>query len=205
MGFAASDDSYLALFDVACDDATSCVTACAKAGGVGEMCDASECLPASQGGNACVPPPVWGSLESIQTEDASVLDMTQIVLADTGYADVLVVDDFGLDVPDGAAIRGITVEVRRAGDASVVDDSVRLVKAGKVVGAEHGRPDAWGDEPAWVSYGAEDDLWSEGWTPAELNAADFGVAVSLQYTEDAGNTRAYIDEVRITVAYSSCD
>jgi hypothetical protein len=204
-GFQAGDDSYLALFDVTCDDATACVEACGKAGGATEMCGASECLPAPPSGNACVPPPVWGNLESIQVEDSSVLDMTQIVLVNTSYTDVLLVDDFGLDVPDGAEVRGIAVEVRRAGDPSVVDDSVRLVKGGKLVGAEHGKPEAWGDEPSWVTYGAEDDTWSESWSPAELNAPDFGVALSAQYTEDAGNTRAYVDEVRVTVSYSKCD
>ncbi len=131
--------------------------------------------------------------------------MTQIVLAATSYTDTLLVDDFALDVPDGATVHGITVEVRRAGDASIVDDSVRLLKGGKLVGAEHGKPDAWGDEPAWVTYGAEDDTWSEVWTPAELNAADFGVAFSAQYTGDAGNTRAYVDQVRVTISYSKCD
>ena len=204
-GFEAGDDAYLELFDVACDDASVCVDECATRGGTEEMCGASECLPAVGAGNACVPAPIWGNLESIQVEDASVFDMSQIVMVTTDYRDTLLVDDFGLDVPDSARIRGITVEVRRAGDASVVDDTVRLLKGGSVVGAEHGSSDAWSDEPTWVTYGGEDEAWSETWTAADLNAQDFGVALSAQYTGDAGNTRAYVDQVRVTISYSACD
>lgn len=203
-GFEAGDDKYLELFDVPCGDALTCVEECDQRGGLKAMCIASECLPASESTKSCVPPPIWGSLESIQAEDQSILDMSQIVLVNSSYRDVLVVDDFALDVPAAATIRGITVQVRRSGDASVVDDSVRLVKAGEVVGSEHGTPEAWSDDPEWISYGGEADTWSEDWTAADLNAADFGVGLSAQYTEGAGNTRAYVDQVRVTVSYSDC-
>ncbi|HKY36731.1 MAG TPA: hypothetical protein VJN18_12365 [Polyangiaceae bacterium] len=203
-GFAGGDDSYLELFDMTCSDASTCIDECTVHQGSAEMCGASECLPDAQGSNACVPPGIWGGLESIQLEDSSMLDMTQIVLASSPYRDVLLVDTFGLDVPEGADIRGITVEVRRAGDATVVDDSVRLLKAGELFGAERGISDAWSDEPAWVSYGGEDDSWGEQWLAADLKAESFGLGLSAQYTDDAGNTRAYVDQVRLTVSYSIC-
>ncbi|HKY41081.1 MAG TPA: hypothetical protein VJN18_34345 [Polyangiaceae bacterium] len=204
-GFAAGDSSYLEIFDLACDDASTCVDDCVNRGGSDAMCDASECLPAVGAGNACVPAPIWGSLESIQVEDASVFNMAQIVLTTNPYRDVLLVDDFALDVPEGASILGITVEVRRAGDASVTDDSVRLLRGGQLVGVEHGKPDVWSDEPDWVTYGSSDDTWGEVWTPVDVSAEGFGVGLSAQYTEDAGNTRAYIDQVRVTVSYSTCE
>lgn len=204
-GFAAGDANYLELFDVACEDVATCVDACAERGGTEAMCEASECLPAAATGNTCVPAPIWGSLESIQVEDASVFDMTQIVLTTSPYQDLLLVDDFALDVPGRATIRGITVEVRRVGDASVADDAVRLFRAGQLVGADQGKPDVWSEEPEWVTYGGSDDTWGEAWSSADLRSDAFGVALSAQYSEDAGNTRAYIDQVRVTVSYSICE
>lgn len=203
-GFEGGDEDYVELFDLACTEAATCIDECTTRAGTDEMCAASECLPDAQGGSACVPPGIWGSLEGILAEDDSVLDMSQIVLTSTAYRDALLVDDFGLDVPEGAHIRGIAVEVRRAGDFSVVDDSVRLLKSGERAGAERGTPDEWSEEPGWVSYGGEDDDWGESWSPADLNAEGFGVALSAQYTEAAGNTRAYVDQVRVTISYSLC-
>jgi hypothetical protein len=203
-GFAAGDASYLEIFDVACDAVSTCIDDCVGRGGTQDMCDASECLPAAAG-DACVPAPIWGSLESIQVEDSSVFDMTQIVLTTSPYRDTLLVDDFALEVPDGASVLGITVEVRRAGDASVADDSVRLLRAGELVGGERGKPDMWSEQPEWVTYGSAEDTWGEVWTSADVTAEGFGVAISAQYTEDAGNTRAYIDQVRVTVSYATCE
>lgn len=34
----------------------------------------------------------------------------------------------------------------------------------------------------WPSFG--DDLWGATWTPAQINAADFGVAIAAHHTGD---------------------
>ena len=52
-----------------------------------------------------------------------------------------------------------------------------------------------------VTYGGADDLWGEHWTPEAVNASDFGLAFSVAYTGAAGNTRAYVDTVRVKVHY----
>jgi hypothetical protein len=55
-------------------------------------------------------------------------------------------------------------------------------------------------------YGGPEDLWGETWTPADLNSEDFGVALNAIYTDTAGNGRAYVDIVYVTVNYAtSCE
>lgn len=205
-GYHGTDDAYLALFDVACSSPSDCTSSCAKAGGSQALCAATECLANGPAGDQCVPAPAWDNLSTIATEDASVDDMCQIVLVNTTYRDPLLADQFGLSVPTDALIRGITVEVRRAGDDSVADDSVRIIKGGHIGSAERALPLPWSMDPTWVSYGGPTDLWGEDWTAADLNSPDFGLALSAAYSKNVGNTIAYVDAVRVTVSYKqTCD
>jgi len=88
--------------------------------------------PARKGGQDCLPAPVWANLDNIQFEDEPTEQMTQLILVPGNYHDVLLVDHFQLEVPAAATILGITVEVHRAGDDGVADESVRIVKGGRV-------------------------------------------------------------------------
>jgi hypothetical protein len=119
------------------------------------------------------------------------------------------VDDFKLEVPEAAEITGISVTVRRAGGSptEAADGAVRLIKGGVIGEADRSQAVPWGG-PMFEDtvYGTSGDLWGETWTPADVNSEDFGVAISAIYTDTAGNGRAYIDIVYITVEYAtSCE
>jgi hypothetical protein len=170
------------------------------------MCDATECLPNTQAGSDCAPPPVWDNLGGIQAESSSTADMCQLILVNTTYRDPLLTDQFKLGVPSAAVVRGITVQVRRAGDDSVSDDSVRIIKGGTIGAAERSLPQTWSSELEWITYGGPSELWGEQWTPADIDSEQFGVALSAAYGKNVGNTLAYVDEVRVTVSYQMpCD
>ena len=202
-GFSGSEAQYLELYDTACSSADECVTACSDRGGTDDMCGASECLDDGSGSSStCLPAPTWSNLQGIQAESDDVDGAAELVVVATAYHDRLLTSDFALDIPDSAVIKGITVEVRRAGDANVSDDSLRLVKAGAVTGAERGSSTPWTGELEWVSYGGASDLWGETWTAADVMSADFGVALSVNYEDTVGNARAYVDQVRVTLHYS---
>jgi hypothetical protein len=200
-GFQGTSQDYLKLFDVPCTIPSDCTTACMDAGGQAAMCDAAECLPNVQSGNDCAPAPVWDNLGGIQAEDSSTAAMCQLILVNTAYRDVLLTDRFKLELPSAAIVRGITVEVRRAGDDSVSDDSVRLIKGGQLGTAERALPQTWSPEVAWITYGGPTDLWGEQWTAADMNSDQFGVSLSAAYGKNVGNTLAYVDQVRVTVNY----
>ena len=96
--------------------------------------------------------------------------------------------------------------MRPAGDDSVADGSVSIIKGGQIGSAERALPTAWSTDVTWVSYGGPTDLWGESWTPADLNSPDFGLAFSAAYSKNVGNTLAYVDAVRVTVSYErTCD
>lgn len=103
---------------------------------------------------------------------------------------------FGL--PAGAVVDGILAEWERSG-ADGVDNVVRLVKGGAVVGTNKPLPGAWPGADAYASYGGPTDLWGETWTDVDINAVDFGAALSATLTA-AGSVK--VDHVRITVYYS---
>jgi hypothetical protein len=134
------------------------------------------------------------------------MDMCQLILVQSTYRDVLLTDRFGLEIPRAAIIRGITVEVRRAGDDSVADNSVHIIKGGQIGIAERALPDPWSADVTWVTYGGPDDLWGETWIAEDLDSDDFGLALSAAYSKNVGNTVAYVDVVRVTVTYQrTCD
>jgi hypothetical protein len=155
----------------------------------------------------CLPPPVWENLDAatVQGSDPE-LDGATLVLVARPYHDELLADRFQLEIPNEAQIQGIEVIVRRAADFpdSAADDGIHLIKAGSVGGLDRSRPEKWAAGAFQeVTYGGPTDLWGENWTVADLIAPEFGVAMSVKYTQSAGNARAYVDLVTVRVHYSA--
>lgn len=109
---------------------------------------------------------------------------------------------FGFNVPDNAVIGGILVEVETSEGlpgANIQSDSIRLVVGGTMQGNDH----AGGyitTTDAYIPYGSSTDLWGLTLTPAEVNAADFGVAT--RYLAVLGDA-VRVDHIRITIYYRS--
>lgn len=165
------------------------------------MCDASECLASPQGGRTCLPAPIWSSLDNLKFDGESLEQMTQIILVPGEYRDYLLADELAFEIPAAATILGVSVEIRRAGNDGVADDSVRIIKGGRIGQVERAQAGVWSQDLTSITYGGPDDLWGEQWTPEDVGADDFGVALATAYTRPAGNTRAYVDFVRVTVRY----
>lgn len=114
--------------------------------------------------------------------------------------------DFGVNVPDGAHIRGIVVEwQRKALGAGIKDAQVAIVRNGAIGADNHARSEDWPSaaNPMWGSYGLGDgatggdstDLWGEDWTAADINGQGFGVALAV------ASGPAFVSRVRVTVSY----
>lgn len=209
-GFSGTVDEYFELYSESCEDVSDCVEACAKRGGSEAMCGASECIEGfDEEPNHCLPATAWRNFDALLSQgDDPPQDGAELVLVNNPYHDRLIADDFSFSIPKDAEITGISVEVRRAADStdSAVDHTVRLVKAGVVGAVDRSRPEKWGVAFESVTYGGPHDTWGETWTPADVNAPDFGVAFSALYTQTAGNGRAYVDIVRATIHYRlACD
>jgi hypothetical protein len=124
----------------------------------------------------------------------------------------LQVTDFGFSIPAGAVIDGIVLEVEKKRSAAsgpgstgiVEDNGLQIMKSGVLVGPNKSQYGVdWPLTDTYVSYGTPTDLWGTTWTPAEINASDFGVSLaSISYI--CGSTiTTYIDHVKITVYYST--
>jgi hypothetical protein len=61
---------------------------------------------------------------------------------------------------------------------------------------------AWPTTDTIMRYGSSTDpLWGTNWTPAEINAKGFGVAIASQNPRGGPSDTSYIDNIRINVHY----
>ncbi len=115
--------------------------------------------------------------------------------------------NFGFAIPAGATIDGIIVEIElhvfSIFNADIYDNSVKIVNGGIVTGTEHAAAGSWSlGSDVIRTYGSCTDLWGETWTPADINASNFGVAISANSAGSIGGNTAFIDRIRISVCYT---
>jgi hypothetical protein len=112
---------------------------------------------------------------------------------------------FGFSIPAGSRIDGIRVEVERrklVNGSSLRDAKVRIVKGGVIGSTDRSDLAAeWPTSDQYKSYGSATDLWGQTWTPADINSAGFGFAISA-VGPASGNQTAAIDHIRVTVFYT---
>lgn len=135
-------------------------------------------------------------------------------LGETYGTNYLNFTNFGFSVPGTATVIGVVVTVRRSatvnvsfpGTGDAVDENVLLIKAGARSGSDYASPDLWPGSYADKVYGGPADMWGNTLTPANVNAATFGVSLRAYITNYLANTETKvdvsIDAVGITVYYT---
>jgi hypothetical protein len=128
-------------------------------------------------------------------------------VATGGNSNNLDATGFGFSVPTSAIIRGISVTLERKGPASptssIKDNTFYLLKAGAQAGSNKAYTSAyWGTSDATQSYGTSTDLWGTTWTAAQVNAANFGVRLSVHNFQSSAAI-ASVDQITVTVTYSN--
>ncbi len=136
--------------------------------------------------------------------------LTLLASVNTEY---ITAENLGFNIPATATICGIEVDVERFATgltnifgvtvATVSDNSVRFIKNGTIQGDELKSGTDWTGSNTYVSYGLSDSSWGiSNWLPADVNSANFGVAISANLSALASVTlTANIDHIRITVFY----
>ena len=112
----------------------------------------------------------------------------------------------GNNIPATAIIRGIQVDIVRNASAtsSLRDEDVYLLKAGVATGNDEANTGTWwGTADTTVTYGGSSDLWGTTWTPAQINANNFGVRLRVRNAHGSLARTASINRIRVTVTYSS--
>ncbi len=136
---------------------------------------------------------------------ASASALISILSGDTYY---LKATGFNFNIPSYASICGVTLEAecRATGlllTAAVRDNEIRLIKGGVITGSNKSQAGDWGSSDAYRTTGGASDLWGTTLTPADVNASDFGVAISAQIIAlVAALPSAQIDHIRLNVHYN---
>ena len=124
-------------------------------------------------------------------------------LEENEISNYLMATDFDFAIPNGATITGIVVEIEREAQSAndIEDNEVKIVKGGTIGTQNKASGTDWTTSDVIASYGSSSDLWGSTWTPADINAATFGVAISVKRIGSGGDKEARIDHIRITVHY----
>lgn len=114
--------------------------------------------------------------------------------------------NFGFSIPTNATITGIIMHLERRADTSgmIRPGEVRLVKSDTIQTHDKSSDDGyWGTSDYTSSFGSSSDLWGNTWTPANINASNFGVATSAWKTAPSvPAVVGYIDSIGVTVHYT---
>ena len=147
----------------------------------------------------------WTSPGNITANDGV---NAQVVLGASGASNELQGTNFGFAIPVGSTINGITVEIKKqavSGIGNPTDVDVTILKGGVATGTNLGHTGAgngWLSAGGIDTYGGSSSLWGVTWTPADINATNFGVQIScVEWTGGAGTT-AGVDFIRITITYT---
>ena len=109
--------------------------------------------------------------------------------------------NFGFNIPAPAQIQGIEVFVERKSSLGTIFDSrARIVKGGVIGATDRALVGTWPLMDATATYGGTSDLWGDTFTPADINATNFGFALSVDDNVDA----AAVDHISISVHYTLC-
>lgn len=150
----------------------------------------------------------FGTPSDAKLPDTKRATAASISSLSSGYTNNLIVKGFNFSIPSYASICGVTVEVqRKAGGliffTSVIDNQVKLIKNGSIIGSNKSKSDYWSDADKTVSYGGATDLWGISLTSADVNNAEFGIAISAEISGFFTLTAsAEINYVRMKVDYN---
>lgn len=111
--------------------------------------------------------------------------------------------NYGFTLPASAVIQGISVGARLfSSNTNTADNSVRIVKGGARGGTEKATTTVYPIVEATRTYGGGADLWGLAWQASDINAGNFGIALSVRKTNTSGGSRTvYVDHLPITVTY----
>lgn len=105
---------------------------------------------------------------------------------------------FGFAIPSTATIVGISLVFQGTAGFATFDSTVELLKAGTAVGNNEALPGTWPSVSS-RSYGGGTDLWGTTWTPAQVNASNFGFELAVS---SLGTSTVTMGSPSITIAYT---
>jgi len=165
--------------------------------------------PATASDTAGVGTLTWVNPTAVYSSD-NTYTTVNVFGAITSQSHYIACTNYGFSIPSGATIDGIVVEIERkannsAGSKYVVDFVVKLIKGGTISGSNLADTvTLYPTTDTIATYGGSTNLWGLSWTHTDINASNFGVALSVKVANTLKtNTIASIDHLRITVYYTT--
>ena len=153
------------------------------------------------GNNTGVGSVSWADTANAQTSNNSRATVT---LSGNNASYFLFARDFQFNVPAAATITGIVVRVEKSAsrDIDLRDFSIRLMVDGAISGVNKADTGTgWPDSDDYASYGGSSDMWGLSLSVTQVNAAGFGVGVSVRNHSTTLQGSAYCDHIEMTVHY----
>lgn len=155
---------------------------------------------------------VYSFVNPDQAKDADNKGATASSLAIllSGTTHYLKITGFNFSIPSYASICGVAVSIRRRANglvfllsAGVRDNEIKVIKNGAITGDDRAnKTDNWPGSLQSANYGGSADNWGTTLSPADVNASNFGIAISAKLTAlAAALPSAEIDDVKMTVYY----
>lgn len=143
----------------------------------------------------------WSNVDHVLAEDGAVTTTT--LLSDQRASGSLVLNSFGGVVPEGAAISGFTLAVKRSATAAeqLRDIAVYLRAGAEIIGENRASPDLWPVASETVSYGGPNDRWRSSLTASDVNSGALGAELTVAHASDTGAAAPEVDSTLLTVHY----
>jgi hypothetical protein len=147
----------------------------------------------------------WSSPGNALTDNGSYATIGLTNVNET--SNYLQTTNYGFAIPSGAQINGIEVIINRFQNSttgtSISDNVVQLIKGGSVVGTNNASSTEWPtSSSSTATYGGTSELWGTTWTAAEINASNFGVALSAISGTTSDRTGS-VDYISVRVTYTA--
>lgn len=142
----------------------------------------------------------WTNPGNITADDGSLATASISFSAD--FSPYLKGTGFGFNLPSTATVTGIILDINRRKDAfDAIDNTVKIVKGGTVVGDNKASGTSYPASLTVASYGGVSDLWGTTWAYTDINASNFGAVLS--FTQNGSSSAgAAVDSFKITVVYT---
>lgn len=142
----------------------------------------------------------WSNTDNALKSDDNYSSFGNISGGIGSYTQYLRVEKFGFNIPEGATIKGIKVDIERSDpNQASADFSIRIIKEGIITGTDKSTGLPYPTTDGYQTYGGPTDLWGETWGFKNINGGNFGVAISSQRNTATGTTAGQVDDIQVTV------
>lgn len=150
---------------------------------------------------------LWMNTSNITSSNDSRADAGTMDADSGDMTNWLTAKNFGFSIPADSTIDGISVDVEGFADRDdILHENLVAIKDGTIredgtdLAAIAGYPDFSEDVDEVVSFGPS--LFNLTWSPSDIDATNFGVALRVQHDNDHYDSDVYVDSIALTVNYT---